>query len=165
MDVSENSGNPKSSILIGISIINHPFWGTPIFGNTHMTLCWPGWWVRSPPERRRAHLARHRRLHRRGDLCAHGGRSAHRRTFGVLGCKGGKGVPVTTRIDVVRIGNLSKFSFCHDCILEWWVDPTYNECPLMISEASTIWLLCKNSTQDSPTLQGVTVWKAENKKV
>ena len=27
---------PKSSILIGISIINHPFWGTPIFGNTHI---------------------------------------------------------------------------------------------------------------------------------
>ena len=25
----------KSSILIGFSIINHPFWGTPIFGNTH----------------------------------------------------------------------------------------------------------------------------------
>ena len=25
---------PKSSILIGFSIINHPFWGTPIFGNT-----------------------------------------------------------------------------------------------------------------------------------
>ena len=23
-------GTPKSSILIGISIINHPFWGTPI---------------------------------------------------------------------------------------------------------------------------------------
>ena len=23
---------PKSSILIGFSIINHPFWGTPIFG-------------------------------------------------------------------------------------------------------------------------------------
>ena len=33
MDVSENSGTPKSSILIGFSIINHPFWGTPIFGN------------------------------------------------------------------------------------------------------------------------------------
>ena len=33
MDVSENSGfSPKSSILIGFSIINHPFWGTPIFG-------------------------------------------------------------------------------------------------------------------------------------
>ena len=30
MDVSENSGTPKSSILIGFSIINHPFWGTPI---------------------------------------------------------------------------------------------------------------------------------------
>ena len=36
MDVSENSGNPKSSILIRVSIINHPFLGTPILGNTHM---------------------------------------------------------------------------------------------------------------------------------
>ena len=36
MDVSENSGTPKSSILIGFSIINHPFWGTPIFWNTHI---------------------------------------------------------------------------------------------------------------------------------
>ena len=36
MNVSENSGTPKSSILIGFSIINHPFWGTPIFGKTHM---------------------------------------------------------------------------------------------------------------------------------
>ena len=36
MGVSENSGTPKSSILIGFSIINHPFWGTPIFGNTHI---------------------------------------------------------------------------------------------------------------------------------
>ena len=36
LDVSENSGTPKSSILIGFSIINHPFWGTPIFGNTHL---------------------------------------------------------------------------------------------------------------------------------
>ena len=35
MGVSENSGTPKSSTLIGFSIINHPFWGTPIFGNTH----------------------------------------------------------------------------------------------------------------------------------
>ena len=33
MGVSKNSGTPKSSILIGFSIINHPFWGTPIFGN------------------------------------------------------------------------------------------------------------------------------------
>ena len=32
----KNSGTPKSSILIGFSIINHPFWGIPIFGNTHM---------------------------------------------------------------------------------------------------------------------------------
>ena len=32
---------PKSSILIGFSIINHPFWGTFIFGNTQMMAeCW-----------------------------------------------------------------------------------------------------------------------------
>ena len=30
MDVSENNGTPKSSILIGFSIINHPF-GVPLF--------------------------------------------------------------------------------------------------------------------------------------
>ena len=36
MGVSENSGTPKSSILIGLSSINHPFWGTPIFGNIHI---------------------------------------------------------------------------------------------------------------------------------
>ena len=35
MGVSKNSGTTKSSILIGFSLINHPFWGTPIFGNTH----------------------------------------------------------------------------------------------------------------------------------
>ena len=38
MGVSKNRGTPKSSILIGFSIINHPFWGTSIFGNTHMGL-------------------------------------------------------------------------------------------------------------------------------
>ena len=36
MGVSKNRGTPKSSILIGVSIINHPFWGTSTFGNTHM---------------------------------------------------------------------------------------------------------------------------------
>ncbi len=36
MGVSKNRGTPKSSILIGFSIINHPFWGAPIFGNTHI---------------------------------------------------------------------------------------------------------------------------------
>ena len=35
-------GTPKSSILIGFSIINHPFWGTPIFGNTHIYPKQPG---------------------------------------------------------------------------------------------------------------------------
>ena len=38
MDVSENSGTPKSSILIGFSIINLSFWGTTIFGNTQYTI-------------------------------------------------------------------------------------------------------------------------------
>ena len=36
MGVSKNRGTPKSSILIGFSLINHPFWGTPIFGNPHI---------------------------------------------------------------------------------------------------------------------------------
>ena len=38
MGVSKNNGTPKSSILIGFSIIYHPFWGTPIFGNTHIDI-------------------------------------------------------------------------------------------------------------------------------
>ena len=41
MDVSENNGTPKSSILIGFSIINHPFhpfWGYPYF-RKHPYLC------------------------------------------------------------------------------------------------------------------------------
>ena len=37
MDVSKNNGTPKSSILIGFSIIfTIHFGGTPIFGNIHM---------------------------------------------------------------------------------------------------------------------------------
>ena len=36
MGVSRNRGTLKSSILIGFSTINHPFWGTPIFGNSHI---------------------------------------------------------------------------------------------------------------------------------
>ena len=47
MGVSKNHGTSKSSILIGFSTINHPFWGTPIFGNIHIVTCnmylfWPG---------------------------------------------------------------------------------------------------------------------------
>ena len=38
MGVSKNRGTPKSSILIGFSIINQPFWGTTIFGNTHISI-------------------------------------------------------------------------------------------------------------------------------
>ena len=40
MDVSQNSGTPKISMLIGFSIINHPFWSTPIFANTQMANKW-----------------------------------------------------------------------------------------------------------------------------
>ena len=40
MGISENSGTPKSSNLIGISIINHPCWGTTIFGNTQLVYSW-----------------------------------------------------------------------------------------------------------------------------
>ena len=46
MGVSKNRGTPKSSILIGFSIINHPFWGNPIFGNTQIK----GWkWNENTP--------------------------------------------------------------------------------------------------------------------
>jgi len=43
--VSLNGGTPKSSILKGFSIINHPFWGTTIFGNTYMV----SWLTTKPP--------------------------------------------------------------------------------------------------------------------
>ena len=33
------NGGTKSSILIGFSTINHPFWGSAIYGNLHI-----GWW-------------------------------------------------------------------------------------------------------------------------
>jgi len=37
LGVSENYGYPPNHpFLIGFSIINHPFWGTPIFGNAHL---------------------------------------------------------------------------------------------------------------------------------
>ena len=36
MGVSKNRGTPKSSILIGFSIVNHPFLGTFVFGNTYI---------------------------------------------------------------------------------------------------------------------------------
>ena len=36
LGVSKNRGTPKSSILIVFSIINHPFWGSPILGNIHL---------------------------------------------------------------------------------------------------------------------------------
>ena len=39
MGVSKNNGTPKSSILIGFSIVNHPCWGpTPVLGNIHVVM-------------------------------------------------------------------------------------------------------------------------------
>ena len=38
MGVSKNGGTPKSSILIRFSLVNHPFWGTPILGTPHGTV-------------------------------------------------------------------------------------------------------------------------------
>ena len=54
MGVSKNRGTPKSSILIGFSIINHPFWDIPIFGNPHLmktcdSLTWDSLTSRSLP--------------------------------------------------------------------------------------------------------------------
>ncbi len=40
LGVSKNRGTPKSSILMVFSIVNHPFWDTPIFRNIHMIFCW-----------------------------------------------------------------------------------------------------------------------------
>ncbi len=46
LGVSKNRGTSKSSILIGFSIINHPFWGTPIFGNTKLLMCCDFRWAK-----------------------------------------------------------------------------------------------------------------------
>ena len=69
MELSWNRGTPKSSMLIGFSLVNHPFWGTTIYGNPiyvitfnisrwsitriklgamtsmHIWWCWPNWWL------------------------------------------------------------------------------------------------------------------------
>ena len=60
MGVSKNNGTPKSSISIGFSIINHPFWGTPIFGNIHILVisCYINllvWITSSPSQKDRQH--------------------------------------------------------------------------------------------------------------
>ena len=38
MDVSENNGTPQIIHFDRVSIINHPFWGTTIFGNNHIAI-------------------------------------------------------------------------------------------------------------------------------
>ena len=37
LEVSINEGTPKSSILIGSSVINQPFWGTPVYEKHHIS--------------------------------------------------------------------------------------------------------------------------------
>ena len=37
MGVSWNGGTSKSSTLVGFPLINKPFWGSPIYGNPHMS--------------------------------------------------------------------------------------------------------------------------------
>ena len=36
VSVSSWRGTPNSSILVGFSLINDPFWGTPIYGDDHI---------------------------------------------------------------------------------------------------------------------------------
>ncbi len=50
---------PNHPILIGFSIINHPSWGTPIFGNTWMYVskCSQVGIATFPPDPRRASAA------------------------------------------------------------------------------------------------------------
>ena len=36
--VSMNGGTPESSILMGCSLINPSFWGTPIYGTPHISI-------------------------------------------------------------------------------------------------------------------------------
>ena len=56
MGVSRNGSTPKSCILIGFSIINHPFGGTPIYENLHMlvdiTINWGNSVLNQPGGRR-----------------------------------------------------------------------------------------------------------------
>ena len=56
MGVSKNSGTPKSSILIRFSLINHPFWGTTIFGNTQMSMVFQNH-VHPPPPKSQLKMA------------------------------------------------------------------------------------------------------------
>ena len=37
MGVSCIGGTPKSSIFMGFSTVIHPFWGTPIYGDPHVS--------------------------------------------------------------------------------------------------------------------------------
>ena len=57
MGVSKNNGTPLIIHLIGFSIIKHPFWGTPIFGNIHIEMKIISWKSKDPQFNERFLLA------------------------------------------------------------------------------------------------------------
>lgn len=51
MGGSINVGATQPSILKGFSLVNHPFWGTPMYGTLHMLIgdhSHPGRWLKMP---------------------------------------------------------------------------------------------------------------------
>ena len=55
-DFLSHRGTPKSAIFMGFFLINHPFWGTPIYGTPHIDLSrllWPLWLYVEPSEKPR----------------------------------------------------------------------------------------------------------------
>ena len=126
MGVSKNNDNdtPKSSILIGFSIINHPFWGTSIFGNIHVVcvVCHQFWWFL-------CQVSEHFVLHEHPVACtwAHQGDSNPHGSSGKLTLKGGFwGYGTMTYeskilfpkhvLQVISILSRSIYEFFHICV-------------------------------------------------
>ena len=111
---------PNHPILIGFSMINHPFGGTPIFGNTHM-----GWLLRVPNHKARWHCAA-------GSSSITGGERVKKISYWKAGFISQKRslysgttphpVTVTTRIISFLVGNPYKPSFV--TVTGWGVDRT-----------------------------------------
>ena len=82
--VSKNNGAPKSSIWIGFSVINHPFWGIPIFGNTH---AFDPIWIKTRDLWCRCHIGNRRRKCRNRRLyrCCDGNPKVWHDSFGRFG--------------------------------------------------------------------------------
>jgi len=108
MDVSKNRGTPKSSILIGFSIINHPFWGTTIFENTQIQ---PFVLQPNSPPKPAAWLEE-------GKLFWRGGM----RSFNRCRCRSNKGTVKVERLGSVKDdpGTPNNTSFLHSSKLTWF---------------------------------------------